>query len=442
MKLILLSGGSGKRLWPLSNDARSKQFLKVLTNNDNQLESMVQRVWRQINSAGLTQDTIIATSASQKEILEKQLNDNVNIVVEPSRRDTFPAIVLASLYLKDVNKCSLDEHLVVSSVDSYVDASYFEEMKKLPILMEETKTELSLMGVTPTEPTEKFGYILPNIDSDRNLVDTFIEKPKKDKAEILIEKGALWNCGVFSFKLKMIVDYLERCGLPTNYYDALENYFEFPRNSFDYELVEKINDISVLEYQGFWKDLGTWNSLSDEINGDSIGIVSMANPINNVKVINELDIPIITIGLKNIIVAASPDGILVSDKEESENLKRYVDEFQSKPMYEERNWGSFKTLDYTKHGHVEVVTKRLLVNEGKVIHEHYHKKRKEIWTILSGEAEVILDNIPYIIGTGQTIEVLPNIVHSLKAITDCSIIEVQHGEILKQDIYTKIKEYW
>lgn len=127
MKLVLLSGGSGKRLWPLSNDTRSKQFLKVLESKEGQNESMVQRVWSQIEAVGLGKSTVIATSKTQRDMIHSQVGTDIPLIIEPERRDTFPAIALAAAYLHSEEKVSEDEVVVVLPVDPYVNDAFLKE---------------------------------------------------------------------------------------------------------------------------------------------------------------------------------------------------------------------------------------------------------------------------------------------------------------------------
>ncbi len=180
MKLILLSGGSGKRLWPLSNDSRSKQFLKVLKNENDEMQSMVQRVWGQLTSLGIENDAVIATSKSQVDMINSQLGNDVPIIIEPERRDTFPAIALAASYLYSKEHVDLDEVVGVLPVDPYVENSFFERLLDLEKALNSSNADLGLMGVTPTYPSEKYGYIVPDIEeSTQELIQVshFKEKP-------------------------------------------------------------------------------------------------------------------------------------------------------------------------------------------------------------------------------------------------------------------------
>ena len=213
MKLVLLSGGSGKRLWPLSNDSRSKQFLKVLKSEKNEMQSMVQRVWGQLTSLGIENDVVIATSKSQVDMINSQLGNDVSIIIEPERRDTFPAIALAASYLYSKEHVDLDEVVGVLPVDAYVENSFFERLLDLESALNSSNADLGLMGVTPTYPSEKYGYIVPNVEkSTQELIQVshFKEKPATAEAEELLKQNALWNSGVFAFKLDKIISLLDQ----------------------------------------------------------------------------------------------------------------------------------------------------------------------------------------------------------------------------------------
>lgn len=436
MKLILLSGGSGKRLWPLSNGVRSKQFLKVLAHEGN-FESMVQRVWRQLKQANLQEDAIIATSREQKDIIESQLGD-VHTVIEPSRQDTFPAIALSCVYLYDQLGVSLDEDIIVAPVDPYVSEDYFETIKMLPKALEHH--EMALMGATPSSPSEKFGYILAEENKGVMEVTEFKEKPTEEVANYLIKQGAYWNCGVFCFKLSHIINHLKSHGFSIHYNQLIRDYEKLPKISFDYEVVEKLNSIALVKFDGDWKDLGTWDSITDELSDSSIGNSKLAGNSENSYILNELNIPVIGLGLKNVIVAASPDGILVTSRNEADTIKKYLPDSSDKAMFEERVWGSFKILDYVKNGFLNIVTKRVKVKEGKSISYQYHKKRTEIWTIISGEGEVILDGQVSYVSTGETITIPPFTKHSIRAITEVGILEVQIGEQISNDDVIRLEK--
>lgn len=449
MHIVLLSGGSGNRLWPLSNETRSKQFLKILNNAAGQRESMVQRVWNQLGKMNLTQTAVVATGRSQVELLQNQLGHEVEIIVEPERRDTFPAIALTAGYLYSVKGVSLNDVVIVLPVDPFVEDHFFEKVTELEALMLETEADLGLMGVSPDHPSSKFGYIVPqSVSQLRNgmefyKVSHFVEKPEEQHAVQLMEQSALWNCGVFAFRLGYLINHLIEQSLPIQYDELLLQYKRMQKTSFDYAVVEKTNNIVVMPYSGLWKDLGTWNVLTEEIKNPLVGRGTLSEDSSNTHIINELDIPITVIGAHNLIVAASPDGILVSEKNASMRLKEVVKFGDQRPMHEERRWGRYRVLDYTKYPNgCEVLTKRICILEGQNLSYQYHMLRSEVWTVISGEGEMILNDDVRHIKAGDVIVIPIEAKHSIRAITELEIIEVQTGSELIEDDIVRLAIRW
>ena len=281
MRLILLSGGSGKRLWPLSNEARSKQFLRLLPSPDGGRESMVQRVIRQIRESGL---------------------------------------------------------------------SCHYRHKHIPV-------------------TTKI--------------------------------------------------------------------------SFDYEVAEKAKSVAVVPYEGEWKDLGTWNTLTDELKERCIGNVVMDEKSENTHVVNELEIPVMCISAKNMVIAASCDGILVSDKAQSENIKHYADSLQRRPMYEERRWGEYKVVDTAEFSDgYKSLTKQLKIKAGKGISYQVHRHRDEVWTFIDGDGLLVLDGVVSSIGRGDTVHIKKGVKHAVNAISDLTFIEVQSGDLLVEEDIERFDWEW
>lgn len=446
MKLILLSGGSGKRLWPLSNDSRSKQFLKLLKNENDEMQSMVQRVWGQLKSLGIENDAVIATSKPQVDMINSQLGNDVPIIIEPERRDTFPAIALAASYLYSKEHVDLDEVIGVLPVDPYVENGFFERLLDLEKALNSSNADLGLMGITPTYPSEKYGYIVPNVEkSTQELIQVshFKEKPATAEAEELLKQNALWNSGVFAFKLDKIISLLDQKGLPVQYDVLVQQYESLPKISFDYEVVEKTENIVALPYNGSWKDLGTWNTLTEEMGTNILGKGNMGIECEKNHIINELDIPVSVLGLSNIIVAASPDGILVSEKDASPRVKELVGDWDQRPMYEERRWGWYRVLDHTKYDDGnEVLTKRIGITASKNLSYQYHNNRSEVWTIVKGEGIFVLDDAIRVVRPGDVLEIQPGQKHAIKAVTELEFIEVQSGSELVEEDIVRIYMQW
>ncbi|MBF0705361.1 cupin domain-containing protein [Alkalihalobacillus hwajinpoensis] len=440
MKLVLLSGGSGKRLWPLSNDSRSKQFLKVLKNRQGGMESMVQRVWKQLKAVNLDESAFVATSKSQVDMIQNQLGGSVPLIIEPERRDTFPAIALAATYLYSIAGVGLNEVIGVLPVDPYVHDNFFRKVKELEEVLKKSDAELALLGVEPTYPSSKYGYIIPELPQKPGTsgltVSHFKEKPSETEAEGLIQQKALWNCGVFAFKLDYIINLLVQKGLPIHYEELSKQYSRLLKTSFDYEVVEKAEKIIALPYSGSWKDLGTWNTLTEEMSTLQIGKGKICDESSNTHIVNELDIPVTVLGIQNAVVAVSPDGILVTDKSSSPRVKDLIKDLVQRPMFEERRWGWYRVLDHVTYSEGnEVLTKRIGVFAGKNISYQRHGRRSEVWTILKGEGLFAINDEIRLVKAGDVLEVPVGSNHGLKALSDMEFIEVQTGiELVEEDI--------
>lgn len=213
----------------------------------------------------------------------------MNVCVEPCRRDTFPAIAWLSV-------------LAVSEV-----------------------VNLALIGIEPTYSSEKYGYIIPKDSGAVSVVEAFKEKQDRNLAGEYIAKGALWNGGVFAFKLQYLLQKTREVTGLFAYEDLLQQYEDLEKVSFDYAVAEKEGRIWVMRFQGKWKDLGTWNTLMEAMDEHTVGQVLCSETCENFHVINELNVPIVCMGLKNAVVDISAEGILVSDKEQSSYVKPYVD---------------------------------------------------------------------------------------------------------------------
>lgn len=436
MNIILLSGGSGKRLWPLSNDIRSKQFIKLFKKDDNSYESMVQRVYRQITTVDPEANVTIATSKSQVSAIRNQLGEKVDICIEPCRRDTFPAIALAAEYLHDVLKVALDDTVAVCPVDPFVENTYYEAVNGLVKLAADGKANLTLMGIEPTYPSEKYGYIIPESADNMSKVLEFKEKPDAVTAEKYIAQGALWNAGVFAFKLGYIVNKAHELIDYTDYNDLFSKYETLTKISFDYAVVEKEDSIQVMRYSGEWKDVGTWNMMSEVMADDTKGNVTLDSECANTQVINELDIPILCMGCKNMVIAASNDGILVSDKERSGYMKSYVEKINGDVMFAEKSWGIYNVIDVQPGA----MTVKITLQAGSNMKYHSHELRDEVWTVVSGNGTVIINEVEKEVSAGDIIHIRAGEKHTVCAETDMNIIEVQIGKSISskdKKIYNK-----
>lgn len=424
MNIVLLSGGSGKRLWPLSNDTRSKQFIKIFKTDAGEYESMVQRVYRQILSVDASANVTIATSKSQVSAIHNQLGADIGISVEPCRRDTFPAIALAAAYLHDVQGVSESESVVVCPVDPYVEQDYFESLKELGMRAADSEANLVLMGIEPTYPSAKYGYIIPESKSALSRVSMFKEKPDEETAKEYIDRGALWNGGVFAFRLGYVLERAHELIAFQDYHDLYHKYDTLQKISFDYAVVEHESCIEVMRFGGMWKDMGTWNTLTEAMESPSIGKAILNDACDNVHVVNELDVPVLCMGLKDIVVSASPEGILVSDKMQSSYIKPFVDEIDQQIMFAEKSWGSFRVIDIEEGS----MTIKVTLNAGHNMNYHSHERRDEIWNVIAGEGRTVIDGVERKVTAGDVVTMKAGTPHTIIADTALQVIEVQVGQ--------------
>lgn len=424
MNIILLSGGSGKRLWPLSNEVRSKQFIKLFKNENGEYESMVQRVYRQITTVDPNVKITIATSKNQASAIKNQLGEKASICVEPCRRDTFPAIALVVAYLHDELGVNTDETVVVCPVDPYVDSTYYDAVQALQELAEKGAANLTLMGIEPTYPSEKYGYIIPESSENISRVKGFKEKPDTETAKQYLEQKALWNAGIFAFRMGYMLDKAHSMIDFEDYRDLFNKYDTLPKISFDYAVVEKEQSIQVLRYRGDWKDVGTWNMMAEVMAGQTKGRVMLEATCKNTHVVNELNIPILCMGCKDMIVAASSDGILISDKECSGYMKPYVEKIETETKFAEKSWGTYTVIDVQQGS----MTVKLSMRAGERLSYHMHNYREEVWTVVAGKGKAIVDGMEQLLRTGDVITIAAGCKHTVEALVPLDIIEVQLGE--------------
>lgn len=429
MNIILLSGGSGKRLWPLSNDVRSKQFIKIFPKGDKTYESMVQRVYRQIKEVDASARVTIATGKTQVSAIHNQLGANVGISIEPCRRDTFPAIALASLYLVDELHTDPKESVVVCPVDPYVEKDYFKALKALSELADKGDANLTLMGIEPTYPSEKYGYIIPESKDDVSEVTEFKEKPTVEVAKDYIARGALWNGGVFAYKLEYMIKKAHELIDFIDYKDLFAKYDTLEKISFDYAVAEKESRIQVMRYDGKWKDLGTWNTLTEAMEENVVGKGILNDTCEGVHIINELNVPILAMGLRDVVISASPEGILVSDKEQSSYIKPYVDGFEQEIMFAEKSWGSYEVINIEK----ESMTIKVTLNPGHSMNYHSHRNRNEVWVVIEGRGKTIIDGMEQNVSAGDVITMAAGCRHTVIADSELKLIEIQLGKEITVD---------
>ena len=271
--------------------------------------------------------------------------------------------------------------------------------------------------------SEKYGYILPETDADVSKVNTFKEKPDEKAAAEYISQGALWNGGVFACKLKYVLEKAHALLDFTDYYDLYAKYETLPKISFDYAVVEQEKNIKVKRFNGSWKDLGTWNTLTEAMEEQAIGQAIMNEQCQNLHVLNELDVPVLCMGLKDMVVSASPEGILVANKEQSSYIKSFVDAIKQQVMFAEKSWGSFRVLDVGENS----LTIKVTLKAGNKMNYHSHERRDEVWTIISGSGRTIVDGMEQQVTAGDVITMQAGCRHTIIADSELEVMEVQLG---------------
>lgn len=439
MKIVLLSGGSGKRLWPLSNDARSKQFLKVLQDENGNSQSMIQRIYGQIKKSLPESEIFVVSGPAQSDPIRRQLGTKAVNITEPARRNTYPAILLAGAWLLEKEEVPESETVIVLPVDPYVEQDYFEKLPEMEKALEESGAQICLLGIRPTYPSEKYGYIAGKQNPERfyHNVEKCVEKPGLPAARQLMEQGAMWNGGVFAFRVSYVKGLIEKEIGSVSYDRLRENYASLPDNSFDYEVIEKNTSMVFVDYAGEWNDIGTWNTLTEKMKYPDGGYVVRGENCENTHVINELEIPVVALGLKDTVVVASADGILVSDKKASSYMKPYVEQIENRPMYEKRQWGEYKVLDISQtSGQSEKsLTKRIHVEPGRGLSCQLHHHRAEIWTVTDGEGMFLLDDTVRKVKRGDVLFIEKGQKHAMGSKNGVSFVEVQLGtDLVEEDI--------
>lgn len=385
---------------------------------------MVQRIYRQIREVIPDAKVTVATSKTQVSAIHNQLGECTDLCVEPCRKNTFPALALAAAYLHDIRELSTEEALVFCPVDPYVEPDYFRALANMEKLLSASDADLVLMGIKPAYPSEKYGYILPADSEEVSRVVQFKEKPDVLTAQGLIDRGALWNGGVFACKLNFLLK-KSRELLGTSEFDELyAQYDELEAISFDRAVAEKEKNLLVLRYDGDWKDLGTWNTLTEAMEENSVGDTILNDTCENVHVINELDVPVLCMGLKDVVVSASPEGILVSDKAQSSYIRPYVDQMDQRIMFAEKSWGSFRVIDVEDAS----MTIKVTLNPGCSMNYHSHERRDEVWTIISGEGRTIVDGMEQPVQAGDVVTMQAGCRHTIIADTELKVMEVQLGK--------------
>ncbi len=408
MKLVLLSGGVGTRLWPVSDSNHPKQFLKIF---DNGKTSMLQKTYENVKKLKLP--IYIASQNKWSKTICEQIGDNVKIINEPCLMDTFAAILNIAEYLYYEENASENEIVAVIPTDHFVQSEFYNLLDKCHLTMLHNHSEYGLIGINPKFASSKYGYICRK----NNIVKRFVEKPKINDAKELIKQGALWNSGVLLFKIGAVLKEANNIFKYNSYNEFLNKYEQLPKISFDYAVLEHENNISIVDFEGKWDDLGTWKSLSKYVSKEDS---------NNNNVINYEDKLIKVDNAKDLIVVNSENGLLIESKD---NV-----------VY--KRWGSYEVLSDSMVDDISIKTKILNIDDEKNLSYQRHKYREEIWYVICGIGEIYVGKNKSTIKQGDLVHVRQNELHCIKGINNLKVFEIQKGSITEENDIERLEYEW
>lgn len=412
MKIVLLSGGKGKRLWPLSTDNVPKQFVPLF----NDASSMLKKTYNLVLKNYSKEDIYVATGVNYKNDVLFELKNFKNFIFEPAYIGTFGAILNIAVYLSEIEKIPYDEIISVIPIDHDVDDDFYKILISAEKMIESKNSDICLVGITPTFPSTQYGYITYS----NNYVLSFKEKPDVNFATNLIAENALWNSGIVNFKLKKIIEIAKKYLNYFSYEDFVKKYTSLPHRSFDTEVLEKEDNLLVIPCNEHWNDLGTWDMLASKI--------SVSDEYNT-NIINFEEKSIVNEGIKDAIIINTKNGLKLIEK-------RY-----DKEVF--RKWGYYKVLNIFDTDLFHIKIKKLTILNNKNISYQYHNYRFEEWFILKGTGEVIIDGEYKKINTGDIIKVNKNSNHSVRALQTLEIVEIQYStKEVEEDDIVRIEYDW
>ncbi|MFX3649772.1 MAG: sugar phosphate nucleotidyltransferase [Paenibacillus sp.] len=445
MHIVLLCGGSGKRLWPISNELRSKLFVDILPSPDGGRESMISRVCRQLDSSCLTDSTLIISHQDQANITARHTQGKIPVIGEPYKRGTFTAAALATLYLQSFRMAKNDDVICIAPADVFAGEDFFSSFQLLPDILKQSQADIALIGTRPTHASEQYGYILPGEEECNaySHITQFIEKPEATIAETLLQRGALWNCGVYAFTVAFMISHIKKMGLPVHYDQLLSLYEALPERSFDKQVAEKAQRAVVLPYKGVWQDIGSWDTLCAQLDSHVFGHGGISGSSSDSYIINELPYPIQVIDVPGIIAAASPDGILIANKNNSNEIKAQLGSLPLKPMYGEATWGSYRVIESSlEDENTTVTTLNITVLPGKNIGLNWNKTGCRAWTVLAGSGQVLVNGKVMQVSMGNQFAITKESLFSILAETRMVILEVRIGVTEDKDNILFEEEDW
>ena len=458
---IILSGGSGTRLWPLSRKLHPKQFIDLVNDTTLFQDTILRLPKDTANPLIICNEEHRFLAAEQLRQIDKESN---GIILEPIGRNTAPAIALAAL--KFINNGE-DPLLLVLSADHLIqNINTFHQSIKIAEKLAE-KDKLVTFGIVPDKAETGYGYIKANIDNtaDYYKIQSFTEKPNQEDAQKYLDSGNyLWNSGMFMFKASVYLQELEKfepeilssCkkSCQTEYKDKdfirLNNdeFYQCPEQSVDYAVMEYTKDGMVVPLDANWSDIGSWNALWDAKNKDKDGNVSegdvILDGVKNTYTYSSNRL-VSVIGISDLVIVDTQDALLVADKKYSQNIKNIVNQLKKNNRPEADNhrkvfrpWGYYDSIDADDGFQV----KRILVNPGAKLSLQKHEHRAEHWVVVKGVAKVTCGDKTFSLKENQSTYIPKGEVHRLENTEeiDLEIIEIQTGDYLGEDDIIRLED--
>lgn len=449
MKIVILAGGGGTRLFPLSRECYPKQFLHVIGD-----KSLLAQTVERFLGLVKPEDIVIVTNEKYIFHVQAELNSidaqDAHIIVEPVGRNTAPAIALAQIYCKDKLKCNEDEVLFISPSDHLIKP--IEDFQRLIMKAEQTAKQGNIvtLGIKPTKPETGYGYIeaAENKENVAVKVLSFKEKPDLETAEKYLKAGNyFWNSGMFMFSIKTMQEEFktfvpEIVDIENKGYEyTVGNFMQMPNISIDYAVAEKSQKMMMMPMQDiYWNDIGSFDAiaevLSDENNNAFIGD-TLTDNCTNTMIIAE-DRLVAGIDLNNLVIVDTPDALLVAQKGQSQKVKDVVSKLKKADRKEARenvtmyrSWGKYTLLTEGKDYRVRKVE----MNPGKSLMMQMHYHRSEHWTVISGTGKITIDDKESIFTENQSTYIPMGVKHKLSnpGKIPLVIIEVQSGKYINDD---------